>query len=469
MDNNYNPRITFLGGAGTVTGSKILLEFKDRKILIDCGLFQGLKTLRLKNWAEFPVDPKTIDAIILTHAHLDHCGYIPVLVKRGFSGEIHCTHPTKDMAEIILKDSAKIQEEDANRANKYGYSKHTKAEALYTVKDVIASLPLFKGHEYSEWVIINEFMKFEFHNSGHILGGALVNLKINDKHIVFSGDIGRLNPMLLYPPKVLKHADYIVMESTYGDRVHSVEQVKEELLKTIKETIQNKGILMIPSFAVERTQELVHLLYELKNEGRLPKIDIYLDSPMGINVSHVYMRYPSWQNISQLELKEMFNDVFFINDYEQSKALVEDKKSKIILAGSGMIEGGRILHYLNNHIDNPKDTLLFVGYQGIGTRGRAIRDGASEVKFFGEFRKVNCQVRSIGSLSAHADRNEIVTWLKHFKTAPKILFLNHGEPHQADALRVKIEHDLKWKTCIPELNDTYLLGNSVIKVYHSSQ
>ncbi len=451
------PKITFLGGAGTVTGSKILIEVGNKRVLVDCGLFQGLKELRLMNRADFPIDPESIDAIILTHAHLDHCGYIPLLVKKGFKGTIHCTYPTAELTEIILKDSAKIQEEDAERANSHHYSKHDKAEPLYTVQDVFASLPLFKGHALSEWVIVNEYIKFEFLNSGHILGGAFINMIINGRKVVFSGDIGRLDPMLLYPPKVMKEADYIVLESTYGDRNHEIENVKEELLDVVNDAHLRGGILMIPTFAVERTQEIIYLLHHLNQEGKLPKMPIYLDSPMGINASNVYGRYPEWQRIAEYELSQMFQDVIFINDVEQSKAMVADKRPKIILAGSGMIEGGRILHYLNTHIDNPQDTLLFVGYQGEGTRGRAIREGATEIKFFGEFRRVKCNIRSIDSLSAHADRNEMITWLKHFKVAPKAIFLNHGEPHQSDALRVKIEHDLKWKVLIPKLQESFYL------------
>jgi metallo-beta-lactamase family protein len=451
------PKITFLGGAGTVTGSKILLEVNNKRILVDCGLFQGLKELRLMNRAEFPIPPDSIDAVVLTHAHLDHCGYLPLLVKKGFKGPIHCTYPTAQLTEIILKDSAKIQEEDAERANSHHYTKHDKAEPLYNLQDAYATLPLFVGHNLNEWVILNEYIKFEFVNSGHILGGAFVNMIVNGEKVVFSGDIGRLDPMLLYPPKVLTEADYIVLESTYGDRNHEIENVKEELLDVVKDAVTRGGILMIPTFAVERTQEIIYLLHQLKQEGQIPPIPIYLDSPMGINASNVYSRYPEWQRVGIEEISAMFEDVTFINEVEQSKAMVADKKPKIILAGSGMIEGGRILHYLNTHIDNPQDTLLFVGYQGEGTRGRAIKEGTKEIKFFGEFRKVKCNIRSIDSLSAHADRNEMITWLKHFKVAPKAIFLNHGEPHQTDALRVKIEHDLKWKVVIPKLHESFLL------------
>lgn len=450
-------KLTFLGGAGTVTGSKTLVEINGKRILIDCGLFQGIKELRLLNWADFPIDPASIDAIVLTHAHLDHCGYIPLLVKKGFKGPVHCTHPTLDLTEIILKDSAKIQEEDTERANKNHYSRHERAEPLYTVKDVLNCLPRFVGHNLNEWVIVNEYFKFEFLNSGHILGGAFVNAKAAGKTIVFSGDIGRSNPMLLYPPKHIKEADYLILESTYGDRLHESENVKKELKEIIHRTIKRGGILMIPSFAVERTQEILYLIHQLREEEQLPKCKVFLDSPMGINATNTYKRYADWQKISNYELDQMFNEVYFINDIEQSKLLVADKQPKIVLAGSGMIEGGRILHYLNSHIDNPDDTLLMVGYQGEGTRGRAILNGSPEIKFFGEYRKINCEVQHIDSLSAHADYSEMIDWLKGFRNMPKKVILNHGETHQTDAFRVKIEHELKLEVFIPKMMESILL------------
>lgn len=450
-------KIKFLGGAGTVTGSKTLVEYKNQRILIDCGLFQGLKELRLQNWSEFPIDPTSIDAVILTHAHLDHCGYIPVLVKNGFSGPIHCTKPTRELTEIILKDSAKIQVEDAERANRKAYTTHEKAKPLYKPEDVELAMSRFATHELSEWVVLHEDLKFQFLNSGHILGSAFVDLKAGSKKILFSGDIGRTNPMLLYPPKRIDETDYLIMESTYGDRLHAVENVKDELLRIIHETIDRKGILMIPSFAVERAQELIYLLYLLKEEGRLPTIPIYLDSPMGINSTGVYDHYPTWQNLPKVQFNEMYDDIHFIENYETSRAVVNDKKPKIVLAGSGMLEGGRILHYLNNHIENPDNTILFCGFQAAGTRGRAILHGEQEIKFFGDYKKVKCHVESISSMSAHADQQEMIDWMSKFKKAPIRVFLNHGEPHQTDAFRVKIKSVLKWDVVIPQMLETFNL------------
>jgi len=452
-----NLKISFLGGAGTVTGSKTLVESNGKRILVDCGLFQGLKELRNMNWAPFPIEPDTVDAIILTHAHLDHCGYLPVLIKNGYKGKIYCTEPTEELAQIILLDSAKIQEEDAERANTHNYSKHPKAKPLYTVQDVQHTMKHFSSQSFNETIVIDEEISFQFLNNGHILGSAFVDLNIADKKFIFSGDIGRTEPMLLYPAKKIKTADYIILESTYGDRLHPETNVKEELLKVVQETYDNRGILMIPSFAVERTQEIIYLLYQLAEEEKLPKMQIYLDSPMGVNATNVYNKYHELQNISNYEINRMYEDVRFVNTYEESKALVMDKSPKIIIAGSGMMEGGRILHYLNNHIDNDRNTLLFVGFQGEGTRGRAITEGTREIKFFGEYRKVRCQIRNLTSLSAHGDQSEMMEWLKHFEKAPKTIFLNHGELHQSDSLRVKIETELKWEVEIPHLNSSYII------------
>jgi metallo-beta-lactamase family protein len=450
--------ITFLGGAGTVTGSKMLLDVNGKKILIDCGLFQGLKELRLQNRAPFPIAPSQIDTLILTHAHLDHSGYIPLFVKNGFRGKIHCTHPTKDLTEIILLDSAKIQEEDAERATKYAYTHHKTAEPLYTTLDVINAMKHFISWDYNDYIQLSETVNFQFLNNGHILGSSFVKLNVNDKQILFSGDIGRKISLLMYPPKKIKSADYIILESTYGDRLHQDEDVKQTLLGIIEETIDRKGILMIPSFAVERAQEIIYILYQLKKEDKLPEIPIYLDSPMGVNSTEVYSRYGDWQKISHYEVSNMYEFVHFISDFRQSKAIVMDKHPKIVIAGSGMMEGGRILHYLNNHVENERNTLLFVGYQCEGTRGRSVLEGSDEIKFFGEYRKVKCQVRSITSLSAHGDQKDMLDWLKAFENPPKQVFINHGEPHQSDAFRVKIKHDLNWNVTVAKMNVPYELS-----------
>lgn len=449
--------LQFLGGAGTVTGSKTLISVNGTKVLVDCGLFQGLKELRELNWSDLPINPSEIDAIVLTHAHLDHCGYIPVMIKNGFAGTIYSTPATKELTEIILMDSAKIQEEDAERANRHNYGRHLKCKPLYTRADAAKSMMLFETHEYDHWVLIDHHIKFQFVNAGHILGSAMVEFKAAEKIMVFSGDIGRSDPMLLYPPKKLEHADYIIMESTYGDRKHKIEDVKRELLSVINRTIDRGGILMIPSFAVERTQELIYLMHLLNEEDLLPNVPIYLDSPMGIKSTLVFDKYPEIQDISKYNADRMFDIVKYVSTYEESKMVVADKKPKIVLAGSGMLEGGRMLHYIHNHGSNPNNTLLFVGFQAVGTRGRDLVQGTRNIKFFGEYHEVNCEIDSISSMSAHADRNEMISWLSNFKEEPTTIFLNHGEAHQTNAFRVKIESELDWNVEIPKLNEIFEL------------
>lgn len=452
-----NARITFLGAAGTVTGSKTLIETESFKVLIDCGLFQGIKDLRNLNWAPLPIKANQIDAIILTHAHLDHCGYIPVLVKNGFKGPIHCTHATKELSEIILKDSAKIQEEDAERANQFNYSSHKKALPLYNIQEAMDSFNQFVGHDFHEWTILNKDIKFSLIQNGHILGSALVELHVQDKKIIFSGDLGRKKPLLLYPPKKIKDADILILESTYGDRFHQDENLETMLEKVINETYERHGILMIPSFAVERTQEMIYLLHKLNEKGALPKIPVYLDSPMGINSTKVYEKYNELQNIPRYEINHMYDFVHFISDFDASSEIVNDDKPKIVIAGSGMLEGGRIIHYLNKHGGNPNNTLLFVGFQSEGTRGRALLEGSTEIKFFGEYHPINCQIKSFSSMSGHADQLELLEWLGHFQKLPSKIFLNHGEAHQRDAFRVKIKDNFATEVITPNMYSEYLL------------
>lgn len=445
--------LRFLGGAGTVTGSKILVEYNDQRILIDCGMFQGLKELRLRNWKQLPVDPSTIDAVILTHAHLDHCGHIPALVKNGFNGKVHCTVPTRDLAELILKDSAKIQEEDAERANRHGYTKHKPAKPLYDFMDTVKALTHFTTHSYHEWVILNNDMKFQLKNSGHILGSSLIELRINNKTFVFSGDLGRTNPLILHPAEYVKTADVVIMESTYGDRLHAAEDPKDVIHRIIWETFNRKGILMIPTFTVERAQELLYLLSELEADGKLPSMPIYLDSPMGVHATEIMLRHTDWHPMDKKECYAMHTIAKLIVDIQDSKMVGADPSPKIVLAGSGMLSGGRILHYLNKYGGDARNTILMGGFQAAGTRGRALLEGAKEIKFFGKFRAINAQVEQITALSAHADQREILKWLGHLKTPPQQVILNHGEPHQSDTLRLKIQDELGYAARVAKNNE----------------
>ncbi len=449
--------ITFLGGSETVTGSKLLFEHKGTKVLIDCGLFQGLKALRALNREDFPINPSTIDQVIITHAHLDHCGYLPLLVKNGYNGEIHMTHPTVDMVDLILLDSGKIQEEEAERANRHGYSKHSPAEPLYTLKQAAKVRQQMIGHNYDEWVIINADIKFRLLNSGHVLGSAMVELKVEDKTILFSGDLGRKDPMLLYPVKKLEQCDYLVLESTYGGRIHKEDDPKARLKEIIQETVSNKGILLIPVFAIERAQEIIYLISQLKDEEPGVALPVYLDSPMGADATQIMMDYREWADLSKEAIYKMQNAVKLIRDAQTSRFIVEDDKPRIVLAGSGMLEGGRILHYLNKYISDSKCTLFLVGFQAEGTRGRALLENCDEIKFFGEYKKVGARVLYTNALSGHADQSEIIDWLSNFKTAPKKVFLNHGENQQSQALRVKIETEYGWSCEVSKMGMRYSL------------
>lgn len=451
-------KLTFLGGAGTVTGSKILLESNYTKILIDCGLFQGLKELRLKNWDTLPINLNELNLVILTHAHLDHSGYIPILIKNGYKGKIYCTKATKDLTKIILLDSGKIQQEDAERANKYKYSKHQQANPLYTVNDAKISLNHFETFEPNEWHTFNDSIKFKFINSGHILGSVFVLLDVNGEIFVFSGDIGRKKPILLPQYEYIEKADYVVIESTYGNRFHKNISILDELLRYIELTFSKKGTLIIPTFSVERAQEIIYLLSILKRQNKLPKIPIYLDSPMGVNATEVYYSHTKNHTLTSEDINSMQATVQLISDVNTSKSIVNDNNPKIVLAGSGMITGGRVLHYLDKCIEDAKNSILIVGYQALGTRGRSLISGDSEVKFFGRYYKINAEVFKINTFSGHADQSELLDWLQHFKTPPKLLFINHGEPHQSQALRTKIKTSLNWKCTVAKMNKEYYLN-----------
>lgn len=450
-------KLTFYGGAGTVTGSKILLEVNYTKILIDCGLFQGLKDLRLKNWEPLPLDLNELDLVLLTHAHLDHSGYLPILIKNGYKGKIYCTSATRDLTKIILLDSAKIQEEDARRAAKYNYSKHTKPVPLYTVADVKKTLEHFKIIESNKWLKINDEIELKLLNSGHILGSVFVILKINGEILVFSGDIGRKNPILLPKYEYVDKADYLVIESTYGNRLHKKTSINNKLLECIEQTYAKGGVLMIPTFSVERAQEIIYLLSILKRENKLPNIPIYLDSPMGVNATEVYFSHKNNHKLTSEDIKSMIDTVQLISDVRASKTVVSDNNPKIVLAGSGMITGGRILHYLDKYIEHKKNSILIVGFQAEGTRGKALLSGDSELKFFGKYYKIKAEVFKINAFSGHADQSELIDWLQHFKSPPKLTFINHGEPHQSQALKTKIRTTLNWNCTVAKMNKTYTL------------
>lgn len=447
-----------LGAAETVTGSKHLLRTPGLNMLIDCGLFQGIKSLREKNWETLPIKSSSISVIILTHAHLDHCGYLPLLIKNGYRGNIFMSKPTRDLAELILRDSAKIQEEDARKANEKGYTKHHPAKPLYTVADVEETLPYFKIIDVLEPYQIHEQVEIQFYPAGHILGACSVLINCYGRKILFSGDIGRPHSELLPAPTHPPEADFIIMESTYGDRLHETEDPGEVLALMIKETIMQQGNILIPCFAVGRAQEVMHLLYKLKKQNKIPEsIPIFMDSPMAASASAILQKYPEWITISQSECDQMFKGVTINQDYRQTENIIRQKGSKIILAASGMLTGGRVLEYLKSYIGDSRHTILLMGYQAEGTRGRALLNNAHEIKIHGQYYPVKAQIREIGNFSAHADQAELISWLKEFKPAPDHILLVHGEPCAQDALRVKIKDELGIKVNIPKQNQIKFL------------
>ncbi len=449
--------VHFLGAAGVVTGSKFLIEALGQNILIDCGMFQGLKELRLRNWDDLPVDVPNIDIVLLTHGHLDHVGYLPRLLKQGFSGKIIGTAPTLAIAEIILKDSAKIHEEEAKKANKDKYTKHDPALPFYTFAEAEKTIELFQVEMSDKWVTLTSDISYRFKYNGHIIGATFVELDIKGKRFVFSGDIGRRNDFLLDDPSKPEWADYLFVESTYGNKLHPEEDIETILSSLITETIQKKGNLIIPSFAVERLQTLMYILWKLYKKNRIPNIPIFIDSPMGNNVLEVFNRFPKWHKLSRSEYNDMCNHVNIVQSYKETWETIDDRRSKIIIAGSGMVTGGRVLTYLKQLIDEESTTVLLVGFQAEGTRGRQLQEGAHEIRFFGKYYPVNASIKSVESLSAHADQKDLINWMSGIKNIPENVFLIHGEPTAIDAFRVKIQDTYKWHVSTPKLNENVRL------------
>jgi len=447
-------KIHFLGAARTVTGSKYVLETPEINIMIDCGMFQGLKELREKNWDALPFDVASVDYVLLTHGHLDHTGYLPRLLKQGFSGKIIATAPTLAVTEIILIDSAKIHEEEAEKANKEGYSKHHPALPFYSIKEAEECMRYFEAATRDEWITLSEHISCRFRYNGHIIGACFIELQVFDKRFVFSGDIGRLNDHLLRAPDKPEWADYLFIESTYGNKLHPTASVSEKLSRLIKQTIRGRGVLIIPSFAVERLQVLMYLLWKLYNENRIPNIPIFVDSPMGNNVLSVFESFPQWQKLAPSELRSMQNRMEIITSYHETWKTIDNPQPKVVIAGSGMVTGGRVLTYLKQLVDEPSTSILLVGFQAEGTRGRQLLEGAHELKIFGKYYPVKATVYHDESLSAHADQSEILSWVSTIKNIPEQTFLVHGEPSAMDNLRTKIQDTYHWRVLTPHLYDT---------------
>ncbi|MCK8142026.1 MBL fold metallo-hydrolase [Flavobacterium sp. I-SCBP12n] len=450
-------KVKFIGGAGTVTGSKTLVESNGVRILIDCGLFQGIKPLREMNWDPLPVLPSTIDYVLLTHGHLDHCGWLPRLVSQGFNGKIYCTGPTKEITKLILLDSAKIQEEEANKANQGKYSKHEIAEPLYTVEQAEKVFPLFSVVGIGEAVSLNDSIQAVFTTAGHILGACTIAITLEDKTLVFSGDIGRNDDVLMFPPTKPKKADYVFLESTYGNRLHPHLDIKSELEKYVNHTINSGGTVIIPSFAVERAQTIMYLLWQLKQEKRIPNVPYIIDTPMGINALNIFRENPKWHKLSVEECDKVSKMFLLVSEHKETNEIILDSRPKVVIAASGMITGGRVLSYLEHYIVQPETTIIMVGYQAEGTRGRKMLDGAKEIKFFGKYYPVNAKIVEIGGLSAHGDQNDLVNWLSDLQNKPTKVFLVHGENQPADELRIKIQEKYGFNCKIPLIGQEFEL------------
>ena len=442
--------LSFLGGAGTVTGSKFLIESDGHRILVDCGLFQGLKELRLRNWARFPIDPSSIEAVILTHAHLDHTGYLPLLVKQGFAGPVQCSEATADFCGILLPDAGHLQERDAEFANRHGFSKHKPALPLYTQADAINALQNLTPVPFDSACSVPGGASFCLRHAGHILGAASVQLDWGGTTLVFSGDLGRYDSSTMLDPAPCDHADYLVVESTYGNRRHDRRSPEEALLEVIDRTVARGGTVVIPSFAVGRAQSLLWHLYRLKASGQLANVPVFLDSPMAIDASDIFCRHLDDHRLTDPECRNSCAVAQYVRSVEDSKRLTADPTPKVIISASGMATGGRVLHHLKHYAPDAKNTILFAGFQAAGTRGAAMVAGAESVKIHGEQIPIRAEVHNLDMLSAHADAHEILRWLRGFAKPPRMTFVVHGEPSASDALRRRIEEDLGWRSVVPD-------------------
>ena len=452
--------LQFLGAAGCVTGSRFILEADADHVLVDCGLFQGTKELRLRNWAPFPVPPSSLKHVVLTHAHLDHSGYLPKLAKEGFRGTIFATPATVDLCGVLLPDSGHIQEADARFANKKGFSQHKPALPLYTEVEAVETLQLLKPVPYGHTERISRALSFSFQPAGHIFGSGFIRMKVDDGRgsmdILFSGDLGRYGQPITHDPTPVESADYLLVESTYGDRLHDSTDVRDELARIVRGTAERGGVVLIPSFAVGRTQELLYILRELEDANRIPTLPVYVDSPMAIDATRILMKYPEEHDLDMSREQKAGADplncreVNFVRTAELSKTLNDMRYPMIVIASSGMATGGRILHHLAHSLPDSRNTVLFVGYQAEGTRGRSLLEGARQLKIHGQMVDVRAEIKMLGQFSAHADYAEILRWLRNFKRAPKGVFIVHGEPEPRRALKEKIIHEFGWSVALPE-------------------
>lgn len=441
--------LTFLGAAGTVTGSKYLVETDRHRILVDCGLFQGYKQLRERNWAPLPIAPDRIDAVLLTHAHLDHSGYLPALVRDGFTGPILSTHATFKLCQLLLTDSGHLMEADARFANRHGFSRHKPALPLYNEQDAERALRSFRSVRFGEEVPVVEGCSALFRKAGHILGAASIQLDCCDRRIVFSGDVGRYDDATMIDPEPVPQADYLLVESTYGNRRHDRTSPEEALEDVIARTVHRGGSVIIPAFAVGRAQSLLYHLGQLRKRGRLD-VPVFLDSPMAVDASTIFCEHPDEIRLTESQCRESCSGATYTRSVEESKRLDQEMMPKIIVSASGMATGGRVLHHLKRYAPDRRNTILLAGFQAGGTRGAALKSGARELKIHGEYIPVRAEVASLDMLSAHADQDELLRWLAGFEAPPRMTFVTHGEADSSDAFRRIIGEKLGWTARVPE-------------------
>jgi len=443
-------RLTFLGAAGTVTGSRYLLEHAGRRLLVDCGLFQGLKQLRLRNWDPFPYPPNRIDAVVLTHAHIDHSGYLPALARQGFHGPVHATEASRDLSALLLPDAGHLQEEDALYANRRGFSKHHPALPLYTEEDGRKVLRQFRTHAFGEAFEPVPGVRMRLSQAGHILGAASVHVQWEGGTALFSGDLGRNHDLLMRPPEPPPAADHVLLESTYGDRSHDDVDAATLLAETIARTASRGGIVVVPAFAVGRAQALIYLIATLKRDSRIPDLPVFLNSPMAANVTEIYHRHRDHHRLDEAQCRLICETAHIVNSVEESQKLNDLRYPAVIVSASGMATGGRVVHHLKAFAPDRRNTILLAGYQAAGTRGAALAAGARQLKIHGDYVPVRAEVVNLGSLSAHADRDELLAWIGRLPRPPKRVFLTHGEPVAADSLRLAIEERHGWRCTVAE-------------------
>jgi metallo-beta-lactamase family protein len=451
--------LEFLGATGTVTGSKLLIETGAGRLLVDCGLYQGLKTLRQRNWERLPVDPASIDWVVLTHGHIDHSGYLPRLMKDGFRGRVFSTRATADLLKILLPDSGHLQEEEAAYHNKRGTTRHKPALPLYTAEEGLAAAERVAGVHYRAPLSLAPELRVAFRRAGHILGSATVTVEIRGRRLVFSGDLGRCGAPILPDPMPIDEADVVVVESTYGDRRHDSEPIPDQLERVIKDAVDRQGAVIVPAFAIGRTQELMYHLAGLEKAGRIPRLPAYVDSPMAINATEIYCAHPEDFEGDMRAMVMNRNCPLHCSDFrlartpEESRAINEIKGPVLIISASGMATGGRVLHHLKQRLPDPRTTVLLVGYQGVGTRGRRLQNAEKTLRIFGDDISVRARVETIHGLSAHADAGGLLRWLETAARSPERVFVVHGDPTPAAALAKRIGTDLGWHAHVPEYRE----------------